>query len=265
MSWRPTVCEEALTRELTVAIPECVGHAAPQDGRHIPPLISRLRENHEQHPNRTAGVPVLPRQFRESNVGTDIMPYARTTRGGNIDSHVFHMMPFDWTQRETPCLGFHRTQPQLFVALKCLNIGSIRYGRVRVVYPKHAFFVFNIFFFIVQVWSFFFVLACCFVCDGEFRMVCTHMPPPLHAHLLRGPYPYNTQVKPKVEAMLLDEIQLHEALEDTLGKEELERELDAAFEAQGGENADLSKAFPVPEPEQQPIFMESEVQDAEIA
>lgn len=71
-------------------------------------------------------------------------------------------------------------------------------------------------------------------------------------------------MKPKVEAMLLDEIQLSEALEDTLGKDELEKELDAAFEAQGGEQADLSKAFPVPEAEQSG-FNEAEVQDAEIA
>ncbi|CAM9811024.1 unnamed protein product [Ectocarpus sp. 6 AP-2014] len=68
-------------------------------------------------------------------------------------------------------------------------------------------------------------------------------------------------VKPKVEAMLLEEIHLNEALEETLGKEQLEKELDAALEAQGGENADLSKAFPVPEEE----LKESEIQDAEMA
>ncbi|CAN0378867.1 unnamed protein product, partial [Ectocarpus sp. 12 AP-2014] len=68
-------------------------------------------------------------------------------------------------------------------------------------------------------------------------------------------------VKPKVEAMLLEEIHLNEALEETLGKEQLEKELDAALEAQGGENADLSKAFPVPEEE----LEESEIQDAEMA
>lgn len=73
-----------------------------------------------------------------------------------------------------------------------------------------------------------------------------------------------TQVKPKVEAMLLDEIQLSEALEESLGKEEIEKELDAAFEAQGGEDADLSKAFPVPEAEQLG-YKEPEVQDAEMA
>ncbi len=73
-----------------------------------------------------------------------------------------------------------------------------------------------------------------------------------------------TQVKPKVEAMLLDEIQLSEALEESLGKDEIEKELDAAFEAQGGEDADLSKAFPVPEAEQS-SYKEPEVQDAEMA
>lgn len=91
---------------------------------------------------------------------------------------------------------------------------------------------------------------------------------PPHTHIdgcfFRWLRPLQTKVKPKVEAMLLDEIELSEALEETLGKEELEKELDAAFEAQGGEQADLSKAFPMPEPEQGPSFKESEVQDAEI-
>lgn len=64
--------------------------------------------------------------------------------------------------------------------------------------------------------------------------------------------------------MLLDEIQLSEALEESLGKDEIEKELDAAFKAQGGEDADLSKAFRVPEAEQSD-FQESEVQDAEMA
>lgn len=64
--------------------------------------------------------------------------------------------------------------------------------------------------------------------------------------------------------MLLDEIELSEALEETLGKDELEKELEKAFEAQGGEQADLSKAFPVPEVEQSG-FKETEVQDAEMA
>lgn len=73
-----------------------------------------------------------------------------------------------------------------------------------------------------------------------------------------------TQVKPKVEAMLLDEIQLSEALEESLGKDEIDKELDAAFEAQGGEDADLSKAFPVPDTDQSG-YKEAEVQDAEMA
>lgn len=79
-----------------------------------------------------------------------------------------------------------------------------------------------------------------------------------HAHTYARTH---AQVKPKVEAMLLEEIHLNEALEETLGKEQLEKELDAALEAQGGENADLSKAFPVPEEE----LKESEIQDAEMA
>lgn len=73
-----------------------------------------------------------------------------------------------------------------------------------------------------------------------------------------------TQVKPKVEAMLLEEIELSEALEESLGKDEIEKGLDAAFEAQGGEQGDLSKAFPVPETERS-SYKESEVQDAEMA
>lgn len=73
-----------------------------------------------------------------------------------------------------------------------------------------------------------------------------------------------TQVKPKVEAMLLEEIELSEALEESLGKEEIEIGLDAAFEAQGGEQGDLSKAFPVPE-EERSTYKESEVPDAEMA
>lgn len=73
-----------------------------------------------------------------------------------------------------------------------------------------------------------------------------------------------TQVKPKVEAMLLEEIELSEALEESLGKDEIEKGLDAAFEAQGGEQGDLSKAFPVPETERS-SYKEPEVQDAEMA
>lgn len=67
-----------------------------------------------------------------------------------------------------------------------------------------------------------------------------------------------------MEELLLKEIKLKEAMEETLGKEDLERELDAAFEAQGGENADLSKAFPLPEIEEEGVT-EPEVQDAELA
>lgn len=43
---------------------------------------------------------------------------------------------------------------------------------------------------------------------------------------------------------MLEEIKLKEAVEEVVGKENLERELDRAFEAAGGENADLSKVFP---------------------
>lgn len=77
-----------------------------------------------------------------------------------------------------------------------------------------------------------------------------------------------TQVKPKVEAMLLEEIELSEALEESLGKDEIEKELDAAFEAQGGEQGDLSKAFPLPETNTETgrsSYKESEVQDPEMA
>lgn len=100
---------------------------------------------------------------------------------------------------------------------------------------------------------------------------CVHTYIPVHAYIrltavFSGDYlpPRTTQVKPKVEAMLLEEIELSEALEETLGKDELEKELDAAFEAQGGEQGDLSKAFPVPETERS-SYKEPEVQDAEMA
>lgn len=45
---------------------------------------------------------------------------------------------------------------------------------------------------------------------------------------------------------MYEELKLKEAVEETLGKENVERELDKAFEAAGGENADLSKVFPEP-------------------
>lgn len=72
------------------------------------------------------------------------------------------------------------------------------------------------------------------------------------------------QVKPKVEAMLLEEIELSEALEESLGKDEIDKGLDAAFEAQGGEQGDISKAFPVPDVERS-SYEGSGVQDAEMA
>lgn len=79
--------------------------------------------------------------------------------------------------------------------------------------------------------------------------------------------------------MLLEEIQLKEQMEDTLGKEDLEKELDLAFARKGGENADLSKAFATPAskataaeaPEIQAAttiareVKEPDVQDAEMA
>lgn len=43
---------------------------------------------------------------------------------------------------------------------------------------------------------------------------------------------------------MLEEIKMTEAVEEVVGKDQLERELDRAFEAAGGENADLSKVFP---------------------
>lgn len=66
--------------------------------------------------------------------------------------------------------------------------------------------------------------------------------------------------------MLLREINLGEAMEDALGKDDLEQELDSAFKAQGGAKADLSKAFPAPEAgEAGTGVREPDVQDAEIA
>lgn len=67
------------------------------------------------------------------------------------------------------------------------------------------------------------------------------------------------QVKPKVEEMLLQEVELQRAMDDSLGKEDLDKALDTAFEAQGGEEGDVSAAFPLPE------FEETEVKDAEVA
>ena len=65
--------------------------------------------------------------------------------------------------------------------------------------------------------------------------------------------------------MLLQEINLGEAMEDALGKDELDQELETAFQAQGGAKGDLSKAFPLPEAEESRTGVrEGEVQDAEI-
>lgn len=61
------------------------------------------------------------------------------------------------------------------------------------------------------------------------------------------------QVKPKVEQLMYEELKLKEAVEDALGKENVERELDKAFEAAGGENADLSKVFPEPTGGNKPV------------
>lgn len=74
-------------------------------------------------------------------------------------------------------------------------------------------------------------------------------------------------MKPKVEEMMLEEVKIKEAMEETLGKKELEIELDAAFEAQGGEEADLSKAFPDPDEEKEADASEPTpmIQDAEFA